>query len=84
MEKVVNISREKTALIIPNAIGIQTAEEKVWLAGRVIFAVTHDTYLLLNVRLCLVFWSPDLCSSGLSLNKLLYAIYCLIKWPITL
>ncbi|KAJ8304717.1 hypothetical protein KUTeg_018300 [Tegillarca granosa] len=28
MEKVISITREKTALIIPNAIGFQTAEEK--------------------------------------------------------
>lgn len=29
LEKVISITREKTALVFPNAIGVQTAEEKV-------------------------------------------------------
>ena len=29
MSKVISITREKTALIFPNAIGFQTAEDKV-------------------------------------------------------
>ena len=33
MDKVISITREKTALIIPNAIGLQTAKQKVNIDG---------------------------------------------------
>lgn len=45
LEKVISITREKTALVFPNAIGVQTAEEKYTFGS---FLMRDNAYKFIN------------------------------------